>query len=185
MTTNQFTQKILQELQRTAELMNDGEAEKLVNGILTAKKVFVAGAGRSGFMAKSFAMRMMHVGLEPYVVGETVTPNLEQDDIFIIGSGSGETKGLLSMAEKAKSIGATIVVVTINPLSTIGQLADIVIEIPAQTKSGGNSGAMSIQPMGSLFEQSLLLFYDSIILRVMEEKELNSATMYGRHANLE
>ncbi|MEK3889089.1 6-phospho-3-hexuloisomerase [Bacillus sp. FSL K6-3431] len=185
MKTTQFTKEILKELQRTAELINDSEAEQLVDGILKAKKVFVAGAGRSGFMAKSFAMRMMHVGLEPYVVGETVTPNLEQDDIFIVGSGSGETKSLVSMAEKAKSIGAMIVAVTINPTSLIGQLADIIIEIPAQTKSGENSGAKSIQPMGTLFEQSLLLFYDSIILRFMEKKELNSKKMYGRHANLE
>ena len=37
-------------------------------------------------------MRMMHVGLDAYVVGETVTPSLEADDIFIVGSGSGETK---------------------------------------------------------------------------------------------
>jgi 6-phospho-3-hexuloisomerase len=51
----------LKELQRTAELISDNETEELVNGILEAKKVFVAGAGRSGFMGKSFAMRMIHM----------------------------------------------------------------------------------------------------------------------------
>ena len=71
-----------------------------------------------------------------------------------------------------------------NPESTIGKLADIKIEIPAQAKGEGNSGK-SIQPMGSLFEQSLLLFYDAVILRFMEKKGLNSEMMYGRHANLE
>ena len=68
--------------QYTAELISDNETEELVNGILESKKIFVAGAGRSGFMGKSFAMRMMRMGLDPYVVGETVTPNLEQGDIF-------------------------------------------------------------------------------------------------------
>ncbi|MCP6043014.1 SIS domain-containing protein, partial [Klebsiella pneumoniae] len=81
-------------------------AEKAVDGILRAKKIFVAGGGRSGFMAKAFVMRMMHVGLDVYVVGETVTPNLEVDDIFIVGSGSGETQSLAAMTKKAKSIGA-------------------------------------------------------------------------------
>jgi len=185
MQTAQYTAEILNELQRTAALMNDDQTEQLVNGILEAKKVFVAGAGRSGLMAKSFVMRMMHMGLDPYVVGETVTPNIEEGDIFIVGSGSGETKSLVTMAEKAKSIGATVVAITIAPGSTIGKLADIVVEIPAQTKSGEDTGNKSIQPMGSLFEQSLLLTYDSVILRFMERKGMNSETMYGRHANLE
>ncbi|MEM1506078.1 6-phospho-3-hexuloisomerase [Domibacillus sp. 8LH] len=185
MQTTQYTAEILNELQRTAALMNGDQTEQLVNGILEAKKVLVAGAGRSGFMAKSFAMRMMHMGLDPYVVGETVTPNLEDGDIFIVGSGSGETKSLVAMAEKAKSIGAFVAAITIAPNSTIGNLADIVVEIPAQTKSGEDTGNKSIQPMGSLFEQSLLLTYDSVILRLMERKGMNSETMYGRHANLE
>jgi 6-phospho-3-hexuloisomerase len=53
MLTTQYTTEILKELQRTAELISDNETEELVNGILEAKKVFVAGAGRSGFMGKS------------------------------------------------------------------------------------------------------------------------------------
>jgi len=39
--------------------------------------------------------------------------------------------------------------------------------------------------MGSLFEQTMLLFYDALILQIMEEKQLDSQTMYGKHANLE
>ena len=185
MKTTPYTLEIIKELQQTLALIQDEEAEQLVNKILEAKKIFVAGAGRSGLMGKSFVMRMMHIGLDPYIVGETVTPNLEQDDIFIVGSGSGETKTLVSMVEKAKNIGATVVAVTIFPESTIGQLADITIEIPAQSKTGEVTGNKSIQPMGSLFEQSLLLFYDAIILRFMDKKGINSDTMYGRHANLE
>lgn len=184
MNTKGYTDEILAELKRTLVLINDEDAEKVVEGILRAKKIFVAGGGRSGFMAKAFVMRMMHVGLDAYVVGETVTPNLEPSDIFIVGSGSGETGSLAAMTKKAKSIGATVVAVTINPDSTIGKLADIQIEIPAQAKAEGTSGK-SIQPMGSLFEQSLLLFYDAVILRFMNKKGLNSDKMYGRHANLE
>ena len=184
MNTTSFTEEILAELKQTLALMDDAQAENLVAGILKAKKIFVAGGGRSGFMAKAFVMRMMHVGLEAYVVGETVTPNLEPDDIFIVGSGSGETHSLAAMTQKAKAIGATVVAITTNPDSTIGCLGDIHIEIPAQAKADGASGK-SIQPMGSLFEQSLLLFYDAVILRFIDKKGLKSGTMYGRHANLE
>jgi 6-phospho-3-hexuloisomerase len=184
METIDYTEVILAELERVLAAVDGKSAEALADAILESKKIFVAGGGRSGFMAKSFVMRLMHIGLDPYVVGETVTPNLEAGDIFIVGSGSGETQSLVAMAEKAKKIGATVAAVTINPESAIGRLADIIIEIPAQAKADGNSGK-SIQPMGSLFEQSLLLFFDAVILRLMETKNMTSQTMYGRHANLE
>ncbi|MGG0582792.1 6-phospho-3-hexuloisomerase [Priestia megaterium] len=185
MQTTQYLVEILKELNHSADLIADEEAEKLVNGILESKKVFVAGAGRSGFMAKSFAMRMMHMGIDSYVIGETVTPNFEKEDILIIGSGSGETKSLVSMAEKAKSIGGKIATVTIFPDSTIGQLADVTIKLPGSPKDQSKGDYKTIQPMGSLFEQTLLLFYDAVILRFMEKKGLDTNKMYGRHANLE
>ncbi|MEB2630240.1 6-phospho-3-hexuloisomerase [Peribacillus frigoritolerans] len=185
MQTTQYLAEILKELNHSADLISDEEAEKLVNGILESKKVFVAGAGRSGFMAKSFAMRMMHMGIDSYVIGETVTPNFEKEDILIIGSGSGETKSLVSMAEKAKSIGGKIATITIFADSTIGQLADITIKLPGSPKDQSEGDNKTIQPMGSLFEQTLLLFYDAVILRFMEKKGLDTNKMYGRHANLE
>ncbi|MGE7759595.1 6-phospho-3-hexuloisomerase [Peribacillus sp. NPDC097895] len=185
MQTTQYLAEIIKELNRSVDIIADEEAEKLVNGILESKKVFVAGAGRSGLMGNSFAMRMMHMGIDAYVIGETVTPSFEKGDILIISSGSGETKSLVSMAEKAKSIGGAIASVTIFPESTIGKLADIAIILPGTPKNQSEGDYKTIQPMGSLFEQTLLLFYDAVILRFMDKKGLDSNNMYGRHANLE
>lgn len=185
MQTTQYARTIIDELHQTVEQLTDEQAEKLVDQILASGKIFVTGAGRSGLMGKAFAMRMMHMGLDTYVVGETVTATFEKDDILIIGSGSGETKSLIPIAEKAKSIGGKVAAVTISPESTIGKLADITIQLPGTPKDQSTSEYGTIQPMGSLFEQTLLLFYDAIILRFMEKKGLNSHTMYGKHANLE
>lgn len=185
MKTTEYLAGIVQELGQTVGLISEGDAEKLVNQILNSKKVFVAGAGRSGFMGKSFVMRMMHMGIDAYVVGETVTANLEKDDLLIIGSGSGETKTLVAIAEKAKSIGGTIAAITISPNSTIGELADIVVKLPGVTKDQSQGDYKTIQPMGSLFEQTMLLFYDALILSFMNKKGLDSNKMYGKHANLE
>ena len=185
MQTTKYLAEIIDELYRTVDLIADEEAEKLVNKILESKKIFVAGAGRSGFMGKSFAMRMMHMGIDAYVVGETVTATFEKDDLLIIGSGSGETKTLVSIAEKAKKTGGTVAAVTIFPESTIGQLADIIVKLPGSPKDQSENEYKTIQPMGSLFEQTMLLFYDALILRFMERKGLDSNKMYGKHANLE
>lgn len=185
MKTTQLLTEILKELENSSQLIFDEEAERLVEEILESKKVFVAGAGRSGFMAKSFAMRMMHMGFDAYVIGETVTPTFEKDDILIIGSGSGETKSLVMIAEKAKTISGKIAAITIFPDSTIGQLADYTIKLPGAPKDKTENDYKTIQPMGSLFEQTLLLLYDAIILRLMEKRGLDSTKMYGKHANLE
>ncbi|MFS0750490.1 6-phospho-3-hexuloisomerase [Oceanobacillus sp. 1P07AA] len=185
MKTTQYAYEIVQELTQSLELISDHQAEKLIDSISASNKIFVAGAGRSGFMGKSFVMRMMHMGIDAYAVGETVTANLEEDDLLIIGSGSGETKTLVSIAEKAKILGGTVAVITTAPESTIGKLADIVVQLPGATKDHTESNFNTIQPMGSLFEQTMLVFYDALILRFMNKKGLDSQTMYGKHANLE
>ncbi|MBT2730396.1 6-phospho-3-hexuloisomerase [Bacillus sp. ISL-75] len=185
METTYYLTKVIEELTYSSLQISDFEAEQLVNSISTSSKVFVAGAGRSGLMAKSFAMRMMHMGIDAYVVGETVTPNIGNRDLLIICSGSGETRGLVSMAEKANNIGAKVALVTISPDSTIGKLVDMTVQIPGSPKDKETSQYHTIQPMGSLFEQTLLLFFDALILRYMDIKHLDSTTMFSRHANLE
>lgn len=185
MKTTSYYNEVIRELQNTVTAIPETESEQLVNTILAANKIFVAGVGRSGLMGKSFVMRMMHMGLDAYAVGETVTANLEEGDLLIIGTGSGETKTLIPIAEKAKSLGGTVAAVTLSSQSTIGTLADQIILLPGAPKERENGVHETIQPMGSLFEQSSLLFYDSIILRIMEINGLNSSRMYGKHANLE
>ncbi|MEH7251336.1 6-phospho-3-hexuloisomerase [Neobacillus niacini] len=185
MKTSQYFSEVVQELSRNTELISDDEAEKLLNQMLESKKIFIVGAGRSGLIGKSFVMRLMHMGLDAYAVGETVTANLEESDLLIVGSGSGETKTLVAIAEKAKRLGGTVAAVTISPNSTIGKLSDIIVKLPGAPKEQSEGNYKTIQPMGSLFEQTMLVFFDALILRMMEKKGLDSNKMYGKHANLE
>lgn len=186
MNTQEYAGKIVEELKSTLEKVDPIKSNILAEKIINANKIFVAGQGRSGFAVKSFAMRLMHIGYDVYVVGETVTPNIEKGDLLIIGSGSGETATLTVMANKAKYMGADLVLVTIFPESTIGKISDIVVKISAPTpKVAVDNGFKSIQPMGSLFEQSLLIYLDSIVLTVMEKSGKTSNDMFTRHANLE
>lgn len=184
MNTTQYLTKIIGELTESVGRISQEDANQLVEKILTSKKVFVAGAGRSGFMVKSLAMRLTHMGIDANVVGETTTPGMTETDLLIIASGSGETKTLVAVAEKAKSIGGSVAIVTLSPDSTIGKFSDIIVRLSGARKDEAEN-TQTIQPMGSLFEQTLLLFFDSIILSIMEKQDLNSTNMYGRHANLE
>lgn len=93
MDTLKYAQQIIEELQHSISQLDHQEAERMAELLLQSNKVFVAGAGRSGLMGRAFAMRLMHVGKEVYVVGETVTPGIEPGDVLVLGSGSGETRG--------------------------------------------------------------------------------------------
>lgn len=176
---------ILSELNRAADQITAEQLELLADALSAAGRVFVAGAGRSGLMMRAFAMRLMHLGMDVYVVGETVTRSLAKGDLLLIGSGSGETKSLVPMAEKARSLNATIGILTLSPASSIGRLADIIVKLPGAPKDQTDNEVSTLQPMGSLFEQVLLLVCDAIILRLMDKQVLSGSAMYGNHANLE
>jgi 6-phospho-3-hexuloisomerase len=182
---DKYAQEIVNELQRSVAQLGEDEAEQMAELLLRSGQVFVAGAGRSGLMGRAFAMRLMHAGKDAYVVGETVTPGIDKEDVLVLGSGSGETKSLIAMAEKAKAIGAAVVAVTITPESTIGRLADYTVKLPGSPKDQESGSYSTIQPMASLFEQTLLVFYDAIILRMMEKTGQTTKQMFGKHANLE
>ena len=186
MNTQAYISQILDELSETVGHVCSDMAEKLADTIIDAQTVFVAGAGRSGLAVKSFAMRLMHIGFDTYVVGETVTPNITDKDVLLIGSGSGSTSSLVVSANKADNIGATICLITIDENSPIGKLAEVVLTIPAPSpKVNRDLGFRSVQPMGSLFEQGLLLTLDAIVLRLMERTGKTPELMFIRHANLE
>ena len=90
------------------------------------------------------------------------------------------------MLTKAAAIGATIYLITIDENSPIAQVAEVVLAIPAPSpKVNRDLGFRSVQPMGSLFEQSLLLTLDAIVLLLMEKTGKTPESMFTRHANLE
>lgn len=175
---------VINEISKVSEQIDDEQVKKIVLSILNKDKIFVAGLGRSGFMMKSFAMRLMHIGLNSYVVGETTTPGIGSKDMLIIGSGSGKTPSLVSMLNKANEIGAYTSVITTNTSSVMAQNAGAYVEIKAQSK-GDDNNDVTIQPMGSLFEQTLLILLDGIILELMHSMSKDGTNMYLRHANLE
>ncbi|MBQ3684401.1 MAG: SIS domain-containing protein, partial [Methanomicrobium sp.] len=96
-------------IKEMGESLSDQQVSSFINEILGADRIYVMGAGRSGLVAKAFAMRLMHLGLKSYVIGETITPAMRSSgDIVVAFSGSGETKTIAELCETAKSIGGRI-----------------------------------------------------------------------------
>jgi 6-phospho-3-hexuloisomerase len=171
--------KILEEIKKVLEKNSESSEKDIVKEIKKAKKIFVFGQGRSGLMAKSFAMRLAQMGKKTFVVGETITPSIGNKDLLLVVSGSGETKTVIDIVKEAKSVNAKIFCITSNNKSTIAKQSDKIIILNAKTKVCGKS----IEPLGSLFEQSTLIFLDAVILGLMGKN--TETKMKKRHATLE
>ncbi|HJJ27811.1 MAG TPA: 6-phospho-3-hexuloisomerase [Methanocorpusculum sp.] len=172
------------------------QINQFINGLLEAKRIFIMGAGRSGLVAKSFAMRLMHTGFTSYVVGETITPAIDKGDLFIAVSGSGGTKTIADLAETAKSLEAKVGLITSNPDSRIGRIADYIVKIDARRETDEPDSHeyeirqilgqyRSFAPLGTLFETSALIFGDALISTIMQLKDIEERDLKRRHTNIE
>ncbi|RKD86475.1 6-phospho-3-hexuloisomerase [Mangrovibacterium diazotrophicum] len=175
---------ILSEHQQLFSQLQFEEVPGIVKAIREANAIFLLGAGRTGFMIKAAAMRLMHLGYKVHVVGETTTPAIGEGDLLIAGSGSGTTGNIVKAAETARKCGAAIVCFTTNPASPLAQLANHCVTIPAAGKQQQNE-TVSQQYAGSLFEQSFLLLFDAIIQHLWQGSGVSRDELWKRHTNLE
>lgn len=184
MSLQENLKNILEELSENASFINDEKAEQFVAEILSAKHIFLAGAGRSGLAVRGFGNRLLHLGFSVSIVGEISSPHSQEADLVIICSGSGETGSLVSLAQKAAKSGVKIALVSMREESTIGKLASASLTLKGQVK-GENQDKDFTQPMGAAFEQLAFLVLDGLVLELMEKKQETSDTMFARHADFE
>jgi 6-phospho-3-hexuloisomerase len=186
---------ILQEINRIIQGSDKDQIEQLIEIIIASKhkKILVIGSGRSGFVGRAFALRLMQSGFNVYVGGETITPSLTNGDIVIAISGSGNTITVVAQVEVAKEIGAIIITITSHPRSKLGKLADFIMEIKGRTKEEVEidyirrqiTGDYNRAPLGTIFELSALIFLDSLIAEIMKRSGQTEIDLKRRHTNTE
>ena len=187
-------------LEETARTMDHESAGRFLNAILNAKRIYLAGAGRSGLVARAFAQRLMHLGFESYVIGETITPAFGPQDVLVAFSGSGETRSVVDACETAREIGGKICLITSTPDSHIGRIADCIVEIGndplkdtdiprdfeiRQLTGQYRSVSGTFAPLGTLFETAALVFSDAIVSALMEVRHCTVEELRSRLANVQ
>ena len=173
--------KIISEIMGVLKKNPEKSEKDLVRAITNSKRVFISGGGRSGLIGKTFAMRLMQIGKKVFVVGETTTPSIKKNDLLIVISGSGTTKTILDIALEAKESKATIACITSEETSPVAKTSNFIVLLKAKTKIRGKS----IQPLGSLFEQSSFIFLEAVILGLIKKLKITENKMKTKHASLE
>ncbi|MCK4404904.1 MAG: 6-phospho-3-hexuloisomerase [Hadesarchaea archaeon] len=191
--TQRALSEILEHLQVSSKKLRSEQVDGFIDALLGAKRVFVVGAGRSGLVVRAFAMRLMHLGIDVHVIGETITPALRDDDFLVALSGSGKTSFAVSAAKIAKRIGTKIAVITSYPRSTLAKLADHIITLPGRTKIAAMESYLdrqivgeyeSLAPMGTLFEVTALVFLDSVVASLIVKLGRKEEELRARHATI-
>ncbi len=189
MDVHDLGRRICDEIAGVLAAVDAESADRLVRAIVEARAVFLTGTGRSGWIARCLAVRLTHLGRTVHLVGDATTPAIGPGDLLIACSGSGRTPSVVSQSRAAKGHGATVALITARPDSPAATDSDLVVNLPAPTPKADSadeaSAPQSIQPMGTLFEQALLVFGDVLVVKLSDKLDESYEGMFGRHANLE
>ena len=179
----------VKELSVVLEGVDSAETTALVNEIISAGRIFVGGAGRTLLSMKTFAMRLMQIGFECYLVGEVCTPSIKGGDLLVVASHSGTTSVTLEVVRKAKSHGARTAVLTAYPGTPIPSACDCVVGFPlSYDSSDDNNPALTFSKLhtpGNIPEAAITLILDGVIVELMYRQGITGQILLDNHANLE
>jgi 6-phospho-3-hexuloisomerase len=175
----------LEDLERVFSAMPDNALDGLIEEIVAAKRIVVFGLGREGLQMRGFAMRLFHMGRNIAVWGDMTTPEVAAGDLLIVSAGPGDLATARTLAGIARAAGARTALVTAQPNGALAKLVDVVTTIPAQTMADDRGAALSVLPMGSLFETAQMIAFELAILQLRPRLHETAETMRARHTNLE
>lgn len=152
--------------------------DALTEGIRASRKIFVYGSGRSGLVGQLFAVRLVQLGFDVHFVGEMTTPIIGREDLTLLISFTGKTSSVVQTAQIAKRIGSRIICVTGTPGSPLTKVSDVsvVMDVPQDDCLREHA------PLGTIFEDSSLLLFDSIVSDLMARDGTTEEEMRNRHA---
>ena len=166
--------------------MDEAAAEKLVRMILDAGCIFVTGKGRSGYIASSFAMRLMQMGFVAHVPGEATCPRIGSEDLMIAVSCSGTTVTTVEMARIARESGAQIAAVTAVADSPLADAAHHLVLVPVTERDVKKRYRYVLGPHNNtLFEEAMLLYFDALVYAMLGREGIPQKQLDERHTNLQ
>jgi len=183
--------EILQNASWSIEQLKEKDIKGMVDILLKAKKIFLLGVGHSGLIGKIFAMKLVHLGFDSYVVGDVTTPALNFEDVMVAISQSGETSTILTLCRKAKKLGGKIIAITSSPKSTLSKLADHTVLIRAKSKNIDfvNFSLLGDEEhknmSGALFGLNIYLFFYGLVCELAKIAGQTPKEIDSRHANIE
>lgn len=177
---NNIRERVLEEITTSFMKIDQNKIDELVKCVLDAERIFLYGEMREDIPMQGFCMRLNHLGLTAYRVGDLCTPAMKYKDLLIISCASGQSEIGEIYIKSAGQAGAKVILLEDSSANS-GQEPDTVITIPVPDNIGEN---VSIQPYGALYEQVLWLILDYAELLLQDFVGGDEMQRVNRHANI-
>ena len=165
--------------------ISEAQIAEFRTAVLASEQVLTHGVGREGLVMRSFAMRLMHLGVPVSVVGDMTAGPSGPGTLFVCSAGPGAFTTIGALIDIAREAGASVALFTAHPEEALARRAHHVIAVPAQTMTGSREGAASQQIMGSVYEQALWVLLDSVVWQLARQTGRSQEQMAARHTNME
>lgn len=169
---------LLKEISDAVLSIDDGSQNRFVDLLLSKKTIFIYGSGRSGLVGQFFAVRLVQLGLDVHFIGDMTTPIIGKEDLAVLISNTGETMSAVQTANIARRIGCHVVSLTSSPSSKLAHASNDVIRLTVKR----NSDTKVYAPLGTIFEDAVIMFFDSLVPCLMKRLECTEDGMRKRHA---
>jgi 6-phospho-3-hexuloisomerase len=179
-----MARQALGELEAALARVVPDAGERMADEILGAGTIVCYGLGREGLTVRALCMRLMHLGLRAFMVGDVTPPPVGPGDLVLVSAGPGALRTADTIVDLGREAGARVLVVTAQPAGPVPRKADVVIHLPAQTMADDVGGA-SLLPMGTAYEIGMLVFFDLVALILTDKTGQSIADLRERHFNLE
>jgi len=185
MNYSEYQKMVVKELGQVLERVDEKELQLALGSIKKANKVVVYAGGREGLSLKSFTMRLEHLGKDAHWAWDDTAPAVGEGDLCIFAGGTGVVGHVYYTANEVRQRGSSVLVITASPKSKLASYADVLVYLPGFTPNASGDVVESGQLMGNLFEQSLLLLCDIMVMMLKDQMGISTETMASRHRNYE
>lgn len=154
-------------LENTFNIIDGNDIEKATDMIINAKKVFFIGIGYSGMTAEDSNYKFSRIGFNCMSLDSShnmimMASLMDEDDVIVAISHSGETDEIIKTVNIAKANGASVISVTEDKSSRLRDVSDVNL---------GYFSGESILETGSISSKLAQFFIiDLVYTQVVKEK---------------
>lgn len=154
-------------LENTFNVIDGNDIEKATDMIINAKKVFFIGIGYSGMTAEDSNYKFSRIGFNCMSLDSShnmimMASLMDEDDVIVAISHSGETDEIIKTVNIAKANGASVISVTEDKSSRLRDISDVNL---------GYFSGESILETGSISSKLAQFFIiDLVYTQVVKEK---------------
>ncbi len=171
---NKIAQGLLDEVTGMLSVVDPAVYTSLVNNLLSAKNVVVAGEGRSRYVTGTFVRRLSRLGRTVTMHGEAVGRNAGRGDVVLVASLRGGRGALVGLAEAARKRGALVYAFVGETSCVLASHADYVVAIAPQTRTPFETIAGAGRVSLVAFDEALMIYLDVVISALQDVLDIDT-----------